>query len=59
MNENKSQRPLHNIMRKHAKAEHIQKRQSNLIMCFANNEHAAVAKLLQKWLQQEKNKNAQ
>lgn len=54
MNENKSQRPLHNIMRKHAKAEHIQKRQSNLIMCFANNEHAAVAKLLQKWLQQEK-----
>jgi len=37
-------------MSKHAKLPQIQKRQSDLLMCFANNEHAAVAKMLQQWM---------
>jgi transposase-like protein len=43
-------RALQNIMRKHAKAKHIQKRQSALLMCFAENDHKRIAQLLQTWL---------
>lgn len=46
----KKSRPLQNIMRKHAKAPHIQKRQSDLLMTYASNEHKAIARLIQAWL---------
>lgn len=46
----KPTRPLHNIMLKHAKPERIQKRQSDLILTFAGNDHQAIAKLIQQWL---------
>jgi hypothetical protein len=54
MKNKKTKRPLHNIMRRYAKPPKIQKRQSDLLMSFANNEHAAVAKILQQWLLQKK-----
>jgi hypothetical protein len=43
-------------MRKHAKAPHIQKRQSDLLMTFASNEHKAIARLIQAWLSEQRNK---
>ncbi|MFQ3249879.1 hypothetical protein [Glaciecola sp.] len=46
-------RPLQNIMRKHAKAESIQRRQSALLMCFAENDHKRIAELLQTWISEE------
>lgn len=52
----KKSRPLQNIMRKHAKAPHIQKRQSDLLMTYASNEHKAIAQLIQAWLNEHLNK---
>ena len=52
----KKSRPLQNIMRKHAKAPHIQKRQSDLLMTFASNEHRAIAQLIQAWLNEHRQK---
>ncbi len=52
----KKSRPLQNIMRKHAKAPHMQKRQSDLLMAFASNEHKAIAQLIQAWLNEHPNK---
>lgn len=46
----KNERPLHQIMRKHAQADNIQKRQSDLLMTYASKDHKAVAQLIQKWL---------
>ena len=53
----KKTRPLQNIMRKHAKPRHIQKRQSDLLMTFASNEHKAIARLIQAWLNEHRNKS--
>lgn len=50
MQKMKNERPLHQIMRKHAKADNIQKRQSDLLMTYASKDHKAVAQLIQKWL---------
>ncbi len=52
----KKSRPLQNIMRKHAKAPHIQKRQSDLLMTFANKEHKAIAQLIKAWLNEHASK---
>ena len=50
MQKQAKRRPLQQIMRKHAKAEQIQKRQSALLMCFADNNHKFIAMLLKSWL---------
>jgi hypothetical protein len=52
MHKSRKERPLQHIMRKHAKAEHIQKRQSDLLMTYANNDHKAVAQLIKQFLSQ-------
>ena len=43
-------------MRKHAKAPHIQKRQSDLLMTYASNDHELIAQLIQIWLSEQQTK---
>lgn len=50
MQQPKKLRPLQNIMRKHAKAPHIQKRQSDLLMTYASKDHKLIAQIIQTWL---------
>jgi len=50
MQQPKKLRPLQQIMRKHAKAPHIQKRQSDLLMTYASKDHEAIALIIQAWL---------
>lgn len=52
----KKSRPLQNIMRKHSKAPHKQKRQSDLLMTFASKEHKAIAQLIKAWLNEHRSK---
>ncbi|MFT4731565.1 MAG: hypothetical protein ACI89W_000575 [Gammaproteobacteria bacterium] len=56
MQQPKKLRPLQNIMRKHAKAPHIQKRQSDLLMTYASNDHKVIAQLIQAWLSEQQTK---
>lgn len=51
---NTKARPLQNIMRKYAKVEHIQKRQSALLMTYASGDHKTISLLLKKWLNEAK-----
>jgi hypothetical protein len=53
----KKLRPFQRIMRKHAKTPHIQKRQSALLMAYANSDHKAVAEVIQAWLNEQKTKS--
>jgi hypothetical protein len=50
MQQPKKLRPFQRIMRKHA---HIQKRQSDLLMTYANNDHKLVAQIIQAWLNEQ------
>jgi hypothetical protein len=56
MQQQRKLRPLQNIMRKHAKAPHIQKRQSDLLMTYASNDHKLIAQLIQAWLSEQQTK---
>lgn len=53
MQQPKKVRPFQRIMRKHAKASHIQKRQSDLLMTYANDDHKLVAQIIQAWLNEQ------
>jgi hypothetical protein len=44
-------------MRKHAKSESVQQRQSDLLMQFSGKDHKAVAALLKEWLKQSEQKD--
>jgi hypothetical protein len=44
-------------MRKHAKSESVQQRQSDLLMQFSGKDHEAVALLLKEWLKQSERKD--
>ncbi|MDT0581832.1 MULTISPECIES: hypothetical protein [Alteromonadaceae] len=50
-------RPFQRIMRKHAKSESVQQRQSDLLMQFSGKDHEAVALLLKEWLKQSERKD--
>jgi hypothetical protein len=50
-------RPLQHIMRKHAKAPHIQRRQSALLMTYANHDHKGVAQIIKAWLSEQQVKS--
>jgi hypothetical protein len=52
----KKLRPLQHIMRKHAKAPHIQKRQSDLLMTYASHDHKVIAQIIQTWLSEQQTK---
>jgi hypothetical protein len=41
-------------MRKHAKSQSVQQRQSDLLMTFSGKDHKAIALLLKKWLKENK-----
>ncbi|MFB0913006.1 MAG: hypothetical protein QMA97_07525 [Glaciecola sp.] len=56
MQPSKKLRPLQNIMRKKAKAPQIQKRQSDLLMTYASNNHKLVAQIIQAWLSEQQTK---
>jgi hypothetical protein len=43
-------------MRKKAKAPQIQKRQSDLLMTYASNNHKLVAQIIQAWLSEQQTK---
>jgi hypothetical protein len=56
MQQQEKRRPLQNIMRKHAKAPHIQKRQSDLLMTYASKDHKVIAQIIQAWLGEQQTK---